>query len=80
MQYLTSQEIETSEVAEFFLDEEMAETDIAICCLNYIGLPDFESDYWSLDIVQGKRAFQRVAAFSLHCSSILQPSAVHHAK
>lgn len=45
MQYLTSKEIEDSDMSEFFLDEEAAETDITVRCLNYLCLPAFNDGY-----------------------------------
>lgn len=45
MHYLTSEEIKTSDVSAFFIDEEAAEIDIAIRCLHYLCLPAFSSGY-----------------------------------
>ena len=45
VQYLMSHEIEKSDVSDFFLDEETAETDITIRCLNYLCSPAFSSGY-----------------------------------
>ena len=45
VQYLTSHEIENSDVSNFFLDEETAETDITTRCLVYLCSPAFSSGF-----------------------------------
>ena len=47
MQYLTSDEIQRSEVCEFFLNEEEAETEITTRCLKYLLNSAFDSGYCS---------------------------------
>ena len=46
-QYLTSEAISTSDVSEFYFDEAIANTEIAVRCINYLNLPVFRSGYCS---------------------------------
>lgn len=43
--YLTSQEIQTSDVSEFYLNETTADAAISARCINYLCLPAFRSGY-----------------------------------
>ena len=55
MQYLTSDEIRRSEVSEFFLNEEEAETKITTSCLKYLLVPAFDSGYCPTFVELGRR-------------------------
>lgn len=46
-QYLVSQEIQISDVQQFFLNEDVADADMAVRCLRYLCLPAFSSGYCS---------------------------------